>query len=94
MKWLTKKPVVENVKPCRHMEALLHQAADNKLRGLAKWYAWSHAKRCSGCLAFLRRIEATTLALRVAKQASTDQAQLERLRNQVRTLAQESETES
>ena len=91
MKWFRKRePVAENVTPCWHMEGLLHQAADGKLRGLAKWYAWSHAKRCGRCLAFLRLIEATTLALRVAKAASSDEEGLSRLRAEVERLADKS----
>jgi hypothetical protein len=77
----------ENVTPCRHMEALLHRAADNQLTGFAKWYAWAHAKRCGGCLAFLRRLEATSLALRVARQAIQSDEPLERLRRQVALLS-------
>lgn len=79
---------VENVVACHHMEGLLNRAADGQLRGLAKWYAWSHAKRCSGCLAFLRRLEATSLALRAARAASVSEDQLARLRSQVRELAE------
>jgi len=79
-----------NVAPCRHMESLLHRAADGKLRGFAKWYAWAHARRCGGCLAFLRRLEATTLALRMARASHGDDEQVEQLRQQVRSMVRES----
>ena len=68
------------------MESLLHRAHDGKLRGFAKWYAWAHAKRCKGCTAFLRRLEATALALRSARAASEDEEALKRLRAMVESL--------
>ncbi len=83
----------ENVTPCRYMEKLLHSAADGKLRGIAKWYAWSHARRCKGCLAFLRRIEAASLALRAARAGSVSEDQLDRLRAQVRALSKDEPVE-
>jgi hypothetical protein len=82
------KPSEPNVTPCRHMEGLLNQAVDGRLRGIAKWYAWAHARRCSGCSAFLRRIEATTLALRAARAASEDDARMDRLRGLLKDVAE------
>jgi hypothetical protein len=70
------------------MEGLLHRAADGKLRGLAKWYAWAHIHRCAGCTAFMRRLEATLLALRAARGASQDLDALNRLRDHVRALSE------
>lgn len=90
MTWFRRNEVEENVQPCRHMEGLLHRASDGRLRGLAKWYAWSHAARCSGCLAFLRRLEAAALALQAARTSSKDEEGLSRLRSKVHELAQES----
>lgn len=81
----------ENVKPCKHMEGLLHRAADGKLRGLAKWYAWAHIHRCAGCTAFMRRLEATLLALRAARGAAQDVDALNRLRDHVRALSEAEE---
>jgi hypothetical protein len=75
------------------MEGLLHRAADGKLRGLAKWYAWAHIHRCAGCTAFMRRLEATLLALRAARDAAQDVDALNRLRDHVRTLS-EAETDT
>ncbi len=69
------------------MEGLLNKAADGKLRGIAKWYAWSHAKRCSGCMSFLRRLEATKLALQAARKASANEEQLAKFREQVQQLS-------
>ena len=91
MRIFNRPPPGENVIACSHMEGLLNRAADGKLRGIAKWYAWSHAKNCSGCLAFLRRLEAASLALRVARAASVDEDQLSRLRAQAHAIAAEAE---
>jgi len=71
------------------MEGLLNRATDGQLRGIAKWYAWSHAMRCNGCLSFLRRIEAVSLALRAARDSSVNEEQLDRFRDQVKKLSGE-----
>ncbi len=83
-----KRTVNQNVTPCRHMEGLVQGAAKGELKGIARWYAWAHIHRCSGCRAFLQRLEAATLALRVAKEASVDEDALVRLRRQVSQLAE------
>lgn len=65
--------------PCRHMEGLLHRAADRKLRGFAKWYAFAHAARCPKCRQFLRSIELMVHSLRLVREEANDTAALARL---------------
>ena len=76
------------------MEGLVQGAAKGELKGIARWYAWAHIHRCSGCRAFLQRLEAAILALRVAKEASVDEDALVRLRRQVSQLAETDTTEN
>lgn len=86
-----KKTATRNVTPCKHMEGLVQGVATGKVKGIARWYAWAHIHRCGGCTAFLQRLEATILALKVAKEASVDEDALNRLRSQVSMLAESDE---
>ncbi len=71
----------EDGPPCKHMEALLNQAADGSSRGLKLWYATAHAARCSRCGRFLARLRETIGKLRSAKADEVPAAVLERLKN-------------
>jgi hypothetical protein len=82
----------ENVSPCPHMVRLLEKASKNELRGLARWYAWAHASRCSGCTAFLRRLEAMMSALQGARTSAVNEDQLERLRRKAAEIARAEES--
>lgn len=57
----------EDGPPCRHMEGLLQQAADGSSKGFRRWYALSHAAKCSRCGKFLARLEETLGRLRGIK---------------------------
>ena len=54
--------------PCRNMEGLLNRAADGSSKGLARWYALSHAARCGRCGRFLARLRTTLEKLRTSKE--------------------------
>ena len=65
--------------PCQHMENFLQHEADGTARGLAKWYAVSHAARCAPCGSFLQTLRRNIGLLRSARSAETDQEAITRL---------------
>ncbi len=65
--------------PCRHMEGLLHQAADGSAKGVSRWYAFSHAARCGRCGRFLDRLTETIKQLRKAREEEPTPEALSRL---------------
>lgn len=50
--------------PCRHMEKMLHEAADGTANPWRRWYALAHAARCPRCGRFLDRLRETLSHLR------------------------------
>lgn len=45
------------IKPCRHMERLVHALADESLSGFARWYTQLHMRGCQRCYAALKAIQ-------------------------------------
>lgn len=76
------------------MESFLERTAEGRANRWTRWYALAHAARCSGCAAFLRRLEATMIALRVARDASSDEENLARLRGLIHELGKKGPKES
>ena len=60
--------------PCRHMEHMLHDAADGTGRGLKLWYALHHSARCGRCGRFLARLRETLAAMTQVKETPADDA--------------------
>lgn len=73
--------------PCVHMESLLNRLADGTLRGWKKWYTVYHATHCDRCGTFLDRLKLTLSALRNQSGGTPPQESLDRLRNQIHTIA-------
>jgi hypothetical protein len=61
------------------MEGMLNGAADGSAKGLRRWYAFSHAARCSRCGRYLRGLTETIARLRKGKAEEAPAEVMERL---------------
>lgn len=64
--------------PCPHMEKLLQNQAEGRLRGIARWYALAHAANCGPCRRFLEHLESMLAKLKASKEPVEDEV-LDRL---------------
>jgi hypothetical protein len=68
------------------MENLLQEIADGRAEGWRRWYALFHAARCYRCGTFLKRLQATVLALRETKSHAVDSDAIARLKGRLKDL--------